>query len=57
MVTTRRAPVNSISWLFMIKYLEKGDNYLSLLRVAHSFFIVVDITCGVRKKLERNIVK
>ena len=31
----------------MIKFLVKGDYYLSLLTLVHSIFMRVEITCGV----------
>ena len=34
----------------MIKFLQKSDYYLSLLRVAHCVFLRVEITCGVNEK-------
>ena len=34
----------------MIKFLQKGDYYLSLMRVAHCFFVRVEIICGVDQK-------
>ena len=34
----------------MIKFLQKGDYYLSLLTVAHCFFTRVEITWGVNEK-------
>ena len=34
----------------MIKFLQKGDYYLSLIRVAHCFFMGVEITCGFDEK-------
>ena len=34
----------------MLKFLQKGGYYLLLPTVAHSFFMRVDITCGVGEK-------
>ena len=34
----------------IIKFLQKGDYYLSLKRVAHCLFVRVEITSGVYKK-------
>ena len=34
----------------MIKFLQKGDYYLSLMRVAHCFLVRVEITCRVDEK-------
>ena len=51
----------------MIKFLQKGDLYLSLRTVAHYFLMRLEIRCGANEKqlvfsqlsykLERNIVK
>ena len=34
----------------MIKFLQKGDYYLSMMRVAHCFFVRVEIICGDEEK-------
>ena len=34
----------------MIKFSQQGDYYLSLMRVAHCFFVRMEIVCGVDEK-------
>ena len=69
-VTTRRAPINSITYkvvISMIKFLQKGDYYLLLLTVECCFFYAWSLHGELTKntsslsqlsyKLEKDIVK